>query len=336
MLRFIVRRLLQAVLVLFVVSLLLFAWLRKLPGGPVDAILGERATPATRAALKKTLGLDESIPVQYLHFLDNAVHGNFGTSTQVQTGTDAMTLFFQRLPATVELSFFAIILALITAIPLGYFAAKRHGGMLDTSSVVMSLIGVAIPVFFLGFVLKYFFSIELNWLPPAGRQNPDLDATRVTNFYVLDGLLTREYDASWDTIKHLILPAITLASIPFAVIFRITRASVLEVLNEDYVRTAESKGLSERIIRGRHILRNALLPVVTTIGLQVGALLTGAVLTETVFAYPGLGDALAVAFRQRDYAVLQVLIMMAALGYVLVNLLVDVAYAIIDPRIRTR
>ncbi|MGN6415737.1 ABC transporter permease [Flexivirga sp.] len=336
MLRFIVRRLLQAVLVMFIVSVLLFAWLRSLPGGPVDSILGERATPATRAALRKTLGLDQPLPVQYLHFLDNAVHGNFGTSIQVQAGTDAMQLFLQRLPATIELSFFAIVLALITAIPLGYFAAKRHGGLLDTSSVVLSLVGVAVPVFFLAFVLKYVFAIELNWLPVAGRQSPDLDATRVTNFYVLDGLLTREFDASWDAIKHLILPAIALASIPFAVIFRITRASVLEVMNEDYVRTAESKGLSARIIRGRHILRNALLPVVTTIGLQVGGLLTGAVLTETVFGYPGVGDALAQAFSQRDYAVLQVLITMAAIGYVLVNLLVDIAYAVIDPRIRTR
>lgn len=336
MLRFIIRRLLQAVLVMFIVSVLLFAWLRSLPGGPVDSILGERATPASRAALSKTLGLDQPLPVQYGHFLSNILHGNFGTSTQVQAGTDAMQLFLQRLPATVELSFFAIILALITAIPLGYFAAKRHGGLLDTSSVVLSLVGVAVPVFFLAFVLKYIFAIELNWLPVAGRQSPDLDATRITNFYVLDGLLTREFDASWDAIKHLILPAIALASIPFAVIFRITRASVLEVLNEDYVRTAESKGLSARIIRGRHVLRNALLPVVTTIGLQVGGLLTGAVLTETVFAYPGVGDALAQAFSQRDYAVLQVLITMAAIGYVLVNLLVDIAYAVIDPRIRTR
>lgn len=336
MLRFIVRRLLQAVLVMFIVSVLLFAWLRSLPGGPVDAILGDRATQATRAALRKAFGLDQPLPVQYWHFLDNMMHGNFGTSTQVQTGTDAMHLFLQRLPATVELSVLAIIIALVTAIPLGYFAAKRHGGLLDTGSVVGSLVGVAVPVFFLAFVLKYIFAIQLHWLPVAGRQSPDLDATRITNFYVLDGLLTREYDASWDAVLHLILPAIALASIPFAVIFRITRGSVLEVLNEDYVRTAKSKGLSNRIIRGRHILHNALLPVVTTIGLQVGGLLTGAVLTETVFAYPGIGDALAQAFSQRDYSVLQVLITMAALGYVLVNLLVDIAYAVIDPRIRTR
>ncbi|RNI19495.1 ABC transporter permease [Flexivirga caeni] len=336
MLRFIVRRLLQAVLVMFIVSALLFAWLRSLPGGPVDSLLGERATPASRAALSKQLGMDQPLLVQYWHFLDNMVHGRFGTSTQVQTGADALHIFFQRLPATVELSIVAIVIALATAIPLGYFAAKRHGGLLDTGSVVLSLIGVAVPVFFLAFVLKYVFAIKLGWLPPSGRQSADLDATRVTNFYVLDGLLTREYDASWDAIKHLILPAIALASIPFAVIFRITRASVLEVLHEDYVRTAESKGLTARIIRGRHVLHNAMLPVVTTIGLQVGGLLTGAVLTETVFAYPGLGDALAQAFSQRDYSVLQVLITMAALGYVLVNLLVDIAYAIIDPRIRTR
>ena len=170
----------------------------------------------------------------------------------------------------------------------------------------------------------------------SGRQSTGLDATRVTGFFVLDGLLTREWDAAWDAFLHLVLPAVALATIPFAVIFRITRASVLEVLDEDYVRTAEAKGLTARVIRGRHVLHNAMLPVVTTIGLQVGGLLAGAVLTETVFSYPGVGDALARAFLDKDYPVLQVLILAAALIYVVVNLFVDIAYAVIDPRVRTR
>ncbi|WP_439939532.1 ABC transporter permease [Nocardia sp. N13] len=229
-----------------------------------------------------------------------------------------------------------MLIAIALGIPLGYIAARRHGSAADTGAVIFSLVGVAVPVFFLAFLLKYFVAVEWNLLPVSGRQSTGIEATRVTGMFVLDGILTREWDASWDALKHLILPAFALASIPFAVIFRITRASVLDVLDEDYVRTAEAKGLTAKVIRGRHVLRNAMLPVVTTIGLQVGGLLAGAVLTESVFSFRGVGDALATAFREKDYAVLQVLILMAAVIFVLVNLLVDIAYALIDPRIRTR
>ena len=175
---------------------------------------------------------------------------------------------------------------------------------------------------------------DRHWLPDGGRQS--IEATHVTNFFVLDGLITREFDASLNALKHLILPAVALSTIPFAVIFRITRAAVLDVVEEDYVRTAEAKGLTAKVIRGRHILRNAMLPVITTIGLQIGALLAGAVLTEKVFNFPGIGDALAQSFEQRDYPVLQVLILAAAAIYVVVNLVVDVLYAVVDPRVRTR
>ncbi len=336
MLRFVVRRLLQMVLVVVVLSVLVFAWLRSLPGGPVSAILGERQTPERRAALEAALGLDQPLPVQYLKFLERAVHGNFGVSTKVLPGEDALQIFLDRLPATIELSLLAMLLAIALGIPLGYMAARRHGSAADTGAVVFSLVGVAVPVFFTAFLLKYFFAVEWNLLPVSGRQSTGLDATRITGMFVLDGILTREWDAAWDALKHLILPAVALSTIPFAVIFRITRASVLDVLDEDYVRTAEAKGLTSRVIRGRHVLRNAMLPVVTTIGLQVGGLLAGAVLTETVFSYQGVGAALATAFRDKDYAVLQVLILAAAAIYVLVNLLVDIAYAVIDPRIRTR
>lgn len=336
MLRFIVRRLLQTGLSLFALSILLFGWLRSLPGGPVSALLGERGTPESRAALERQLGLDEPIYVQYWAFLKRALQGDFGISNGVRPGTPALEVFFTRLPATIELSLIAMVLAVSLAIPLGYFAAKRRGSVLDTGSIIGSLVGVAVPVFFLAFVLKYVFAIQLGWLPPTGRQTVGLDATRITNFFVLDGIMTREWDAAWDAFKHLILPSIALASIPFAVIFRITRASVLEVMDEDYVRTARAKGLRSPVIRGRHIMRNALIPVVTIIGLQIGALLAGAVLTETVFAFQGIGQALALGFNKKDYAVLQVLIMMAALIYIIVNLLVDIAYAVIDPRVRTR
>jgi peptide/nickel transport system permease protein len=323
-------------LVVLVLSMLVFAWLRSLPGGPVSAILGERQTEARREALEAALGLDQPLPVQYWKFLQRALEGDFGVSTKVLPGEDALQIFLDRLPATIELAFAALFIAISIGIPLGYLAARRRGSTIDTGAVIVSLVGVAVPVFFTAFLLKYFFAVEWNLLPVSGRQSTGLDATRVTGMFILDGILTREWDASWDALKHLILPALALATIPFAVIFRITRASVLDVLDEDYVRTAEAKGLTAKVIRGRHVMRNAMLPVVTTIGLQVGALLAGAVLTETVFSYRGVGEALATAFREKDYAVLQVLILAAAVIYVLVSLLVDIAYAIIDPRIRTR
>lgn len=336
MLKFIVRRIMQAVLALFVMSVLLFAWLRSLPGGPIAALLGERNTPEAAAALRAQLGLDDSIFIQYWRFLTRALRGDFGVSNGVYRGEPAMDVFLARLPATIELSILALTIALCLAIPLGYLAARRRGGLVDTGSVIFSLVGVAVPVFFLAYVLKYIFAQQLGWLPPSGRSTVGINATRITNFYILDGIMTREWDAVWDAFKHLILPAVALSSIPFAIIFRITRASVIEVMDEDYVRTARAKGLTAGTIRVRHIMRNALIPVVTIVGLQVGALLAGAVLTERVFAFQGIGNALATGFELRDYPVLQVVIMMAALTYIIVNLLVDIAYAVIDPRVRTK
>ena len=335
MLRYTVRRLLQLVIVVGVLSLLLFAWLRSLPGGPVSALLGERATEATRVRLTEELGLDQPIFVQYWKFVTRAASGDFGVSTGVQPGDTATEIFAQRFPATLELSILAIVIAIAIGIPLGYLAARRRGGILDNLSIVGSLVGVAVPVFFLAFVLKQVLAVDLGWFPTAGRQTGGIDATRVTGFFVLDGVLTQEWDAAWDALQHLILPAIALSSIPFSVIFRITRASVLDVLDEDFIRTAESKGLTTPVIRRRHVLRNAMLPVVTTIGLQTGALLAGAVLTEKVFAFPGIGQALALGFERRDYPVLLLLILCAAGVFVLINLLVDLSYALIDPRIRT-
>lgn len=326
----------QLAAVFAVLSLLLFAWLRALPGGPVSALLGERATTESRRNLEVQLGLNEPIFVQYVKFVGRMLSGDFGISTGVQTGDSAVEIFLRRFPATIELAIVALVLAVAIGIPLGYLAARRRDSVLDNVSVVSSLIGVAVPVFFLAYLLKWIFAVNLGWLPPSGRQSTDIEATRLTGFFILDGLLTREWDAALDAFMHLILPAIALATIPFAVIFRITRAAVLDVLNEDYVRTARAKGLTAPVIRSRHVMRNALLPVITTVGLQTGALLAGAVLTEKVFAYPGLGEALALSFQKRDYPVLQLLILTAAMVYVLVNLTVDLSYAVIDPRVRTR
>ncbi|MEU6485638.1 ABC transporter permease [Streptomyces sp. NPDC046887] len=332
MLRLVVRRLLQLIPTLLGLSVLLFLWLNRLPGGPASAILGERATEAEVARINRALGLDQPITVQYWRFLKRIAELDLGTSTQ--TGQPVWDEFTLRFPATVELSVAAILLAVVVGIPLGYLAAKHRGGWLDVASVSGSLVGICIPVFFLALLLRALFSVQLGWFPSSGRLSTGLDATVVTGFAVLDGLLTGEIDASWDALVHLVLPAVALASIPLAVIVRMTRASVLEVLGEDYVRTAESKGLQKRTVRGRHVLRNAMLPVVTAVGLLTGSLLSGAVLTESVFDFGGIGSFIRTAIDARDYPVLVGFILFIAMVYVLINLLVDLAYSLIDPRVR--
>jgi len=332
MLRFVVRRLLQVVPTLLLLSLLVFAWLRSLPGGPAAAFLGDRSTPERIAEYNRLIGLDQPLYVQYGRFLARVVSGDFGTSTK--TSQPVLAEIGRALPATVELSIAALLIAVLLGIPLGYLAAQQHGRPLDVATIIGTLVGVAVPVFFLGYLLKAVFAVGLGWFPPSGRQAVVIDATNVTGFVVLDGLLTREFDASLDALSHLVLPAVTLATIPLAVIVRITRASVLDVLDSDFVRTANSKGLTPGVIRTRHVLRNALLPVSTTIGLQVGLLLGGAVLTEKVFNWGGIGTLLADAITEKDYPRLQALLLLGALVYVLVNLLVDLSYAIIDPRVR--
>ncbi|GAB4082354.1 ABC transporter permease [Modestobacter muralis] len=334
MLRFIVRRLLQLIPILLGLSVLLFAWLRALPGGPAQAALGERATPDDIARYNETFGLDQPVLVQYGKFLGRALQLDFGTSSR--TGQAVTTEFLERFPGTLELTVFAMVFAIGVGIPVGYLAARRHGSWIDSSSVIGSLLGVAIPVFFLAYLLRLLFAVQLGWLPGSGRQDVRIDATHITNFFVLDGLLTREFDAAWDALLHLVLPGIALGTIPLAIIVRITRASVLDVVNEDYVRTANAKGLATATVRRRHIIRNALLPVSTTIGLQTGLLLSGAVLTETVFAFGGVGSALRDAIANRDYALLQGFILILAVVYVLVNLLVDISYGLLDPRVRVR
>ncbi|POG43807.1 peptide ABC transporter permease [Streptomyces sp. ZL-24] len=332
MLRLVVRRLLQLIPTLLGLSVLLFLWLNRLPGGPASAILGERATEAEVARINRALGLDEPVHVQYWRFLKRIFELDLGTSTQ--TGQPVWDEFALRFPATVELSIAAILIAVAVGIPMGYLAAKRRGGWLDVASVSGSLLGICIPAFFLAMLLRGIFSVQLGWFPSQGRLTTGLNATDITGFAVLDGLLTGEFDASWDAIMHLVLPALALASIPLAVIVRMTRASVLEVLGEDYIRTAESKGLDKRVVRGRHVLRNALLPVITAVGLLTGSLLSGAVLTESVFDFGGIGSFIRTAIDGRDYPVLVGFILFIAMVYVLINLLVDLAYSIIDPRVR--
>lgn len=332
MLKFVVRRLLLLVPILLGLSVLVFVWIRALPGGPAEALLGERATPEAIAQIRHQYGLDKPVYVQYWSYVKTTAGGDLGTSvTTRRPVTDELK---QRFPATIELTLAAMLFSLIFGIPLGFVAAKRYGTSLDHASLVFSLLGVSIPVFFLAILLKYIFAVKLGLLPTIGRISPLIDLNHPTNFYLLDALLAGDLNAFWDVAKHLILPAVALGSIPLAIIARITRAAVLDVQNEDYVRTARAKGLSPRVVDERHIFRNALLPIVTIIGLQAGLLLSGAVLTETVFAFPGMGTWLVDAIRSRNFPVLQGGILFVSLVFVLVNLLVDVTYALINPRIR--
>jgi peptide/nickel transport system permease protein len=332
MLRFVVRRLILLIPILIGLSILMFLYLRALPGSPAIALLGERATPETIAAIENEYGLDEPVYVQYWRYTKNILEFDLGTSSfSRQTVTEELRL---RFPATVELAIGAMIFATIFGIPLGFIAAKRYGTWIDQTSLIVSLIGISIPIFFLAIILKYIFSVRLGWLPSVGRQDPLLDAEHPTNFFVLDAILTRNWEAFVDAIEHLILPAIALGTIPLAIIARITRASTLDVQNEDYVRTARAKGVSPHTVDRRHIFRNALLPITTIVGLQVGLLLSGAVLTEKVFAWPGVGSWLVDAIENRDYAVLQGGILFLAVVFVFVNLIVDITYGFINPRIR--
>lgn len=332
MLRYVVRRLLLLIPILFGVSVLVFFWIRLLPGSPAESLLGERATPELVAAYKERYGLDEPIYQQYWKYLKTIPDLDFGVS--VASHRQVTDEIKERFPATVELAVGAMLFATLIGIPLGFVAAKRYGGVVDHASLFVSLIGISIPIFFLAIILKYIFAVRLGWLPSVGRVDVTIEAEHPTNFYIIDAIVTRDWATLWDAIKHLILPAIALGSIPLAILARITRASVLDVQSEDYVRTARAKGLAPGTVDRRHVLRNALLPISTIIGLQVGLLLSGAVLTETVFAWPGMGSWLRDAIFNRDYPVLQGGILFLAFVFVMVNLIVDISYAFINPRIR--
>jgi peptide/nickel transport system permease protein len=329
--RFIIRRLLVAIPVLFGLSVILFLFLRLLPGGgPAEAILGQHATPELIAQINKNQGFDLPLYEQYVNYLGRLLQGDFGSS--FIDGQSVVSNLMIRFPATLELTIGAMIFAVGLGIPLGRLAARHPNGGLDGLITVISLFGISIPVFVLAYLLIFIFSVELHLLPSLSDIDPRLDVDRVTHFAIIDSILAGQ--GLPDALAHLVLPSIALGSIPFAVITRITRAAVLDVANEDYVRTARAKGLTDRRVNDRHIMRNAWLPVTTVIGLQTGALLAGAVLTETAFTWPGVGSWMVKAVGDHDFIVVQSLVLIFAVIFMVVNLIVDIGYAFLNPRIR--
>ncbi len=314
------------------VSVIVFVMVRAIPGDPAQILLGQAATQAQVADVRERLGLDQPLPVQYLVFIKGALTGDLGDSLTL--GQPVTAVLLDRFPATLELTLAALLFAVAVGVPVGVIAAVRQYSLLDKITSVVALTGVSMPVFWLALVLVVVFTVQVNWLPFPGRVGGEVSFTSYTGIYLLDTLITLNFPAFWDVLRHLILPAVALGTIPMAVITRMTRSSMLEVMNEDYVRTARAKGVVPWRVVFRHALRNAMLPTITVIGLQFGLLMGGAILTETIFSWPGVGQVAIQSVERRDYAMIQGVVLYGATFFVLVNLLVDVMYAVLDPRVR--
>ncbi len=359
MLGFITRRTLLAIPVLIGIVVVVFFLIRAIPGDPCTALLGERATAEACERFDEANGLNEPIWTQLGIYMKNVVTFNLGES--VRFSRPVNQLLVERLPLTIELALGALTIAVAVGVPLGIVAARRHNTTVDSATMAFANVGVSMPVFWLGLMLAYLFAVVLKdtafALPPSGRLTAGVFSTPyyelwnwqltegsfwakfhefVANHYILNSLITGQWDVFNDAVRHMILPAVALATIPLAIIARITRSSLLEVMGKDYIRTARAKGAGETRVVRHHALRNAMLPVITIIGLQLGLLLGGAVLTETVFNLAGVGRALFDAITGRDYAVVQGFTVVIAAGYVIVNLFVDLSYGYLDPRIRVK
>ena len=333
MLAFIARRFGLLIPTFFGVTLLTFALIRLIPGDPVEVMMGERRVdPQMHAEAMHRLGLDKPLYQQYFDYIGNLAQGNLGESLRSRVGVwdEFLTLF----PATLELSVAAMLFATVFGVLAGIIAALRRGSPVDHGVMGVALTGYSMPIFWWGLLLIMLFSVQLGWTPVSGRLDLLYDIPPRTGFMLIDTLLSDEPGAFVDALKHLILPAIVVGTIPLAVIARMTRSAMLEVLREDYVRTARAKGLSPKRVVFVHALRNALIPVLTVLGLQVGSLLSGAVLTETIFSWPGIGKWLIEAIGARDYPVVQNGILLIATLVILVNFVVDILYGLVNPRIR--
>jgi peptide/nickel transport system permease protein len=318
--------------VLLGVSIIVFFMVRAIPGDPAQILLGQQATQEQVQQLRAHMGLDKPVIVQYAVFLRGAVTGDLGDS--IVTGRPVITELLVRFPATLELTAFAIFIAIAVGVPVGVISAVKQYSLLDKTTSVLALTGISMPIFWLAMILILIFGVRLELLPFPGRLSSGVSIPAFTRLVLVDSLLTGNFGAFWDGLKHLIMPALALGTIPMAVIMRMTRSSMLEVMGEDYVRTARAKGVIPWRVVFKHALRNAMLPTVTVIGLQVGLLMGGAIITETIFSWPGIGQIAYDSIYSRDYAMIQGVVLYGALLFVLVNLLVDVLYAVLDPRVR--
>jgi peptide/nickel transport system permease protein len=330
--RYAIKRFLTIIPVLVGISIIVFGFIHLIPGDPAVTMLGERATPERVKEVRAQLGLDQPLYAQYLIYAGKILRGDLGSS--ILRGDPVLTDLVRRFPATVELAFGAISVAILLGIPAGIVSAVWRNSFVDGCSRILALTGVSMPIFWLGLMLAWVFGVMLGWLPTGFRLGTDVTLRSVTNFNILDSLITGNGEALVASLRHLVLPAVALSTIPMAVITRMTRASLLEVLSQDYIRTAEAKGLPRRAVILRHAMRNALLPVMTVTGLQVGRLLAGAILTETIFSWPGIGLWIYEAIQARDYPIVQGATLFIATIFVMVNLLTDVLYATVDPRIK--
>jgi peptide/nickel transport system permease protein len=314
------------------VSVIVFFMVRAIPGDPAQILLGQQATQEQVQELRASMGLDKPVLVQYGVFLRGALTGDLGDS--IATGRPVVTELLARFPATLELTAFAMFIAILVGVPVGVISAVKQYSVLDKVTSVLALTGISMPIFWLAMILIVIFGVKLQLLPFPGRLSSGVTIQAYTGLVLVDSLLTGNFAAFWDGLKHLILPALALGTIPMAVVMRMTRSSMLEVMNEDYVRTARAKGVVPWRVIFKHALRNAMLPTVTVIGLQVGLLMGGAIITETIFSWPGVGQIAYESISRRDYAMIQGVVLYGALLFVLVNLLVDVLYAVLDPRVR--
>lgn len=347
MLRYIVRRLITLIPTIIGVTFVIFMFQRLIPGDPAVAMLGEHAAKENVERIREQLGLNRPLFLdrealaqgdvkkffdsQYFRYLGRLVRFDLGTS--IHRRIPVAETLAQRFPATVELAFLSMMIAVLVGIPVGIISAARRNSILDSVSMIGSLIGVSMPIFWLGLMEIMLFAVIFKWLPAGGRISTGTTIEPITNLYLLDSLISGNIPAFFETLKYLAMPTIALATIPMAIIARMTRSSMLDVLQEDYIRTANAKGLVERVVLFRHALKNAFLPVITIIGIQAGTLLAGAVLTETIFAWPGIGKWVYDAILGRDYPIVQGGTLLIALIFVFINLLVDISYAVLDPRI---
>jgi peptide/nickel transport system permease protein len=327
---FIGRRLLQLLPVLLGVSFVVFMMVRAIPGDPAQILLGQQATEERVAELRVEMGLDQPLPVQYALFLRDAATGDLGDS--IVTGQPVTAELLGRFPATLELTLAAMLFALAVGIPAGVIAAVKQYSLLDKITSVIALTGISMPIFWLALILAVIFNVNLGLLPFGGRV--DVGVLSITGMVIPDSLMTLNFAGLWSGVKHLVMPAVALGTIPMAVVTRMTRSSMLEVMNEDYIRTAYAKGVLPLRVVFRHALRTAMLPTVTVIGLQFGILMGGAVITETIFSWNGIGNIALDSIYRRDYAMIRGVVLYGTVFFMLINLAVDILYAVLDPRVR--